>query len=250
MSGPEPPPNTLPPPPPQTEHAAAAVRLPDYYADSPQAWFCCIDAMFAASKITASLTKFNWALSKHPFSLIDSIGPLCKRPSTYRDPYQELQDILLHSYCLIATRRTGKWLDYLGVMWDNLTALQPATVKEIQTVLFLCKLPRYIRNLINPRELQEPEALIQRCNEIWEDQSAEEAAEAAATARPHSPFRGTCCSSSPFRRKGPAGDKSGRRRSPTPAPARGGGSDRWCFYHSHFGSKAKKCEKGCSCQEN
>jgi hypothetical protein len=65
-------------------------------------------------------------------------------------------------------------------MWDNLTALQPATVKEAQTILFLCKLPRHIRNLINPRAFKEPEDLIQRCNEIWEDQTAEEAAAAAA----------------------------------------------------------------------
>jgi hypothetical protein len=180
MSEPDPrsSPPPLPPPPPQMEHAAAAVRLPDYYADSPRAWFCCINAMFAASRITVSLTKFNWALSKLLFSLIDSIGPLCKHPSSYRDPYQELKDILLHSYSLSSAQRTGKWLDYPGcgsnrpsIMWDNLTALQPATLKEIQTVLFLCKLPRHIRNLINPWEFQEPEALIQRCKEIWEDQS-------------------------------------------------------------------------------
>jgi hypothetical protein len=70
--------------------------------------------MFAASKITMSLTKFNWALSKLLFSLINSIGPLCKRPSTYRDLYQELQDILLCSYGLSNVQRTGKWLDYPG----------------------------------------------------------------------------------------------------------------------------------------
>ena len=130
-------------------------------------------------------------------------------------------------------------------------------MKEIHTVLFLRKLPRYVRDLINPREFQEPEALIQQCNEIWEDRSDEEgaatstsAASATATSRHHSPFRGTRRSSSLFRVKGPAGDKSGRRLSPTPGPPRDGGSDRWCFYHSHFGSKAKKCEKGCSCPEN
>jgi hypothetical protein len=145
-------------PPPQTEHAAAAtfVCLPDFYADYPPACFFCIEALFAASKITASLTKFNWALSQLPFSLIDSIGPLCKHPSSYRDPYQELQDILLRSYGLSIAQRTSKWLDYPGcgsnrpsVMLDNLTALQPPTVKEIQTVLFIQSLPRHIRNLIN-----------------------------------------------------------------------------------------------------
>ena len=85
-------------------------------------------------------------------------------------------------------------------MWDNLTALQPATVKEAQTVLFLRKLPRHMRNLINPWAFKEPEDLIQRCNEIWEDQTTEEAA--AAAPRPHSPFRGARRPPSLFRGKG------------------------------------------------
>jgi len=66
-------------------------------------------------------------------------------------------------------------------------------VKEAPTVLFLRKLLRHIRNLINPRvAFKEPEDLIQHCNEIWEDQTAEEAAAAATAAapRPHSTFRG------------------------------------------------------------
>jgi hypothetical protein len=99
-------------------------------------------------------SKFNWALSKLPFSLIDSINPLCKRPATCADSYQELQDILLRSYGLSTSQRTSKRLDHPGcgnnrppAIWDH---LQRATVKEIQTVLFLRKLPCYIRDLINP----------------------------------------------------------------------------------------------------
>ncbi len=34
----------LPAPPPPPPEYSASVRLPDYYADSPQAWFCSIDA--------------------------------------------------------------------------------------------------------------------------------------------------------------------------------------------------------------
>jgi hypothetical protein len=102
MSEPDPSSNMRPP---HTEQAGAAttICLPNFYSDSPQAWFYCIDVMFAAAKITSSLAKFNWALSKLPFSLIDTIGPLCKHPSSYRDPYQELQDILLYSYGLSVT---------------------------------------------------------------------------------------------------------------------------------------------------
>jgi hypothetical protein len=86
--------------------------------------------------------------------------------------------------------------------------------------LSLRKLPHYIRDLINPWEFQEPETLIQRCNEIWEDLSEEEgaasasaaAAAATATLRPHSRS-----SSSPFRGKGPPAKSPASAAHPPPA---------------------------------
>ena len=205
----------------QQQQAAAAIHLPEFYADSPQSWFDCLDSTFATANITQSITKFHWALAKLPFLLIATVRLLSRNPTAVSDPYKELQELLLRSYGLSATRMTGKWLDYPmcgntrpSVMWDNLTALQPATVKEVQTVLFLRKLPRHIRNLINPRAFREPEDLIQRCNELWVAQTVEEAA--AAALRPQPPFRGACRSHSPFHRKGLGGDRSGCRRSPTP----------------------------------
>jgi hypothetical protein len=173
----------------QQEPAAAAIRLPDFYADSPQSWFDCIDAMLAAAKITQPLTKFHWALAKLLFSLIATVRPLSRDPTAVGDSYKELQELLLRSYGLSAAQMTSRWLDYPmcgntrpSIMWDNLTALQPATVKEAQTVLFLRKLPRYIRDLINVQEFKEPESLIQRCNKIWEDWSDEEATSANVAA--------------------------------------------------------------------
>ncbi len=52
----------------QQQQAAAAIRLPDFYPDSPQAWFDCLDVMFATTNITQPITKFHWALAKLPFS--------------------------------------------------------------------------------------------------------------------------------------------------------------------------------------
>ena len=96
--GPPPPP---PPPPPETDFAGA-VRLADYCAESPQSWFRNINSSFAASRVTRSCTKFHWAVSKLPVSLMDTIGHICNEPSRYPDPYQELQNILLESYGLSA----------------------------------------------------------------------------------------------------------------------------------------------------
>jgi hypothetical protein len=143
-----------------------------------------------------------------------------------------------------------------SVLWDNLTALQPATIKEAQTALFLRKMPRHISALINTRSFDTTEEMIQRCNALWMSQIPEEAASAAAAGGSwqHSTLRNACRSPSPYRRKTPdgdkSGDKSGRRHSPTPGAAKGGRKDGLCFYHSRFGNKAHKCEKGCTYQEN
>jgi hypothetical protein len=104
--------------------------------------------------------------------------------------------LLLRSYGLSAEQMTNKWLDYPmcgntrpSVLWDNLSALQPESIKDAQTALFLRKLPRHISNLINPRDFKTTEELIQRCNELWMAQTLEVAAAAVAVPNMQSPFR-------------------------------------------------------------
>jgi len=94
--------------------------------------------------------------------------------------------------------------------------------------------------------------MIQRCNALWMSQTSEEAASAAAAAvaaaipSQQSPFRNARRSPSPYHRKTPGGNKLGRRRSPTPGAAKGSRNSGLCFYHSRFGNRAHKCEKGCT----
>ncbi len=247
----------------QQAAAAAAVRLPDFHANSPQCWFDCLDSTFATANITKSITKFHWAMSKLPFSLIPTVHPLSHDPTAVADSYKDLKELLLRSYGLSDEQRTSKWLDYPmcsgetrpSVLWVNLTALQPATIKEAQTALFLRKLPRHISALINTWSFDTTEEMIQRCNALWMSQTPEEAASAAtaaATAGPwqHSSLRNAHRSPSLYRCKTPcgdkSGDKSGRCRLPTPGAAKGGRNNGLCFYHSRFSNKAHKCEKGCT----
>jgi hypothetical protein len=166
-------------------------------------------------------------MSKLPFSLITTVRPLARNPTAVSDPYKELKELLLRSYGLRDEQTINKWLEYPmcgdtrpSVLWDNLTALQPATMKDAQTALFLRKLPRHISNLINARAFNTTEEMIQRCNELWMSQTPEETASAAAAAVPsqQSPFRNSRRSPSPYRRKMSGGDKVGRRRSPSPGP--------------------------------
>ncbi len=63
--------------------------------------------MFTAAKITQLLT-----LAKLSFSLIATVRPLSRDPSTFSEPYKELQELLLRSYGLSAAQMTSRWLDY------------------------------------------------------------------------------------------------------------------------------------------
>ncbi len=46
-----------------------------------------------------SLTKFHWAVSKLPGSLMDTVCALCNDPTNVADPHGKLHNILLQSYC-------------------------------------------------------------------------------------------------------------------------------------------------------
>jgi hypothetical protein len=162
-------------------------------------------------------------MSKLPFSLIATVCPLARDPTAVSNPYKELKELLLRSYGLSDEQMTNIWLDYPmcgdtrpSVLWDNLTALQPATMKDAQTALFIRKLPRHISSLINMRAFNTTEEMIQRCNALWMSQTPEEAASTAAVPSQQSPFRNSRRSPSPYCRKTSGGDKTGRRRLPTP----------------------------------
>jgi hypothetical protein len=124
-----------------------AVCIPDYYMDAPQAWFRSINATFAVNKVTNSLTRFYWVLSKLTATLMDTIGLLADDPKSVADPYEELQNTVLRSYRLSAHQSTVKWLDHRNfgsnkpsVLMDQLNFLKPSSVDKIQKVLFLRKM--------------------------------------------------------------------------------------------------------------
>ncbi len=147
-------------------------------------WFRSINSTFAVSHVTKPITKFHWALSKLPTTLVDTIGPLCDDPGSVEDLYKKLQRIVLHSYDLSEHQKIVKWLDHPGlgankqsVIMDRLNTLQLSSIVEVQKILFLRKMPAYIRNMINLKDFQDLPSLTDRCNKIWECRSQDLAAE-------------------------------------------------------------------------
>ncbi|MFN9908702.1 MAG: hypothetical protein ACK56F_21680, partial [bacterium] len=90
-------------------------------------------------------------------------------------PYKKLKELLLESYGMTDEQRTNKWIDYPmcgsetrpSVLWDNLTALQPASLNKAQAALFIRKLPRHISAMINTKSFDTPQEMVRRCNQLW-----------------------------------------------------------------------------------
>jgi hypothetical protein len=151
------------------------------------AWFCSINATFKVSRVTKTITKFHWALSKLLATLVGTIIPLWDDPGSVEDTCKELQRIVLRSYSLSEHQKIVKWLDHLGqgahkpsVLMDQLNTLQPSSIVEVQKILFLRRMPAYIRDMINVKDFQDLPALTDQCDEIWESRSQDLAAIAAA----------------------------------------------------------------------
>ncbi len=70
------------------------------------------------------------------------------------------------------------------MLWDNLSALRPASLDKAQVALFIRKLPRHISAMINTKSFDTPQEMVRRCNQLWATQTPEEAASAAAAAAP------------------------------------------------------------------
>ncbi len=58
----------------EQEPAAATVRLPDFYTDSPQSWFDCINAMFAAYEVPLGVGETPLFTDRHLLPAVQ--GPL------------------------------------------------------------------------------------------------------------------------------------------------------------------------------
>jgi hypothetical protein len=81
-------------------------------------------------RVTRSIAKFHWAVSKLPASRLATIGALRDNPAAFADPYAELQNILLRSAA--AQKATACWTTQaLGsnnkpsVLMDRLIAIKP-----------------------------------------------------------------------------------------------------------------------------
>ncbi|MPC41155.1 hypothetical protein E2C01_034740 [Portunus trituberculatus] len=76
---------------------AIAFRAPPFCSQDLSLWFYLLECSFKESKITSSLTKFNYAVSQLPSDVLPQVSAIISTAATADKPYEELKTALLKS---------------------------------------------------------------------------------------------------------------------------------------------------------
>jgi hypothetical protein len=174
-------------------------------------------------------SKFQWAMSKLPASLMDTIGAICDNTAGVYNPY-----VYCKASCCGPTASAPPRRPLLA--GPPRPGVQQTLHPKPGFVLFSGNCPdtsgMYYKNLFD---------FTQWCNEVWECRGVD--ASAISAAPPQYQACSDHCSSSLFWGKQNGRAKFSHRHSPIPAPARGGkDGGAWCYYHNRYGSATRKCQ--------
>jgi hypothetical protein len=231
-------------------------------------WFSQAEAQFCRAWITVESTMYNYVLMKLLEDVVMSVRALISEiqadPVKQESSYQLLKDALIGSYGKTKWQMAYALLDH-----PDLGDRRPSAMMAEMPLppIVLRRLPSSIRDHIaaaNHTTANHTTAteMAAHANILWDARSTAVfsavsdslAAISLSSASPwagHSPDRRA---RSPDRRaRSPDPHRDNVRqppRRPTPGRKDSRASRKLCFYHSHFGVKATKCQGSCDWTEN
>lgn len=260
-----PPPVAPPPPPPRNLHAATAhVRLPQFWADAPVAWFGTAEAQFRIRQVNTEDERFCFLTAALDKDTIKQVVHLVSDPDPAA-PYSRLKEALIASHQLTDFQRVE-----LLMAMDPLGGRKPSQMlaemlevcprdehgSKLFAALFLQRLPRELRVLLahdDHNNLRQLAAKADQLQAYHKQQSHEVAAavETSCTGELVAAVKGS--GKAAFKKKGgkPPPLPPPRKKEGPPSPLElAQQASSLCWYHWHFGDAAKKCESPCSWQGN
>lgn len=236
--------------------SAVSVKLPDFWAKSPEVWFARVEAQFGTKGINQDQTKYDYVVSALDMNTAEEVQPvLLNPPLTNR--YDALKKTLVKTFGRSQVMKDIELLNLQGLGDKRPTALlrkiealndDPGTLKR---ALFLVNLPSDIRSILAGHDFPDINALANAADRIWEarmaaavqqvsvdppinqgvamtpniDQSAVMTSSVQAVSGARRTWKNPSTSQRDF-------------SSSTIVPA-------VCFYHLKFGPEARRCRPGC-----
>jgi len=225
-----------------------SVKVPAFWPDSAEAWFVQVEAQFALKGVTSSTTKFYYCVSSFNQETANQVLDLIKSPPS-SEPYEALKTRLLKLFALDDYQRYEA-ISNLPLSGDmkpsklmsNMLALLPVDHKPCFFLrgAFLKRLPADVRAHLLRDDFSDPISLALKADEIYKSRVSSSPVYVVSQEDSVNAVRSSA-TNRPRRSATPHAGRTQENRSLSPS---------MCYYHSSWGSKAKKCRAPCSWSGN
>lgn len=214
---------------------AVSLKLPTFWTSQPEVWFAQAEAQFHIRSITADATRYYYVVSALDQSTAGRLLDVLQSPPA-EDKYEHLKQQLLRTFGLTRRDRAARLLDMASLslgdrkpseILADMRSLASGHACMLFEEVFLQQMPDDIRMQMAQQDFSDLDAVAERADALW--QSKSQRCEPAAL--------------SINKIAKPKHIKQPTRTTTDPDTI---SSDGWCFYHTKFGNKAKKCNLPCS----
>ena len=196
------------------ETHAVALKLPTFWTDKPDLWFCSVEAQFAIRNITQDETKYYYVVSALTNDMASAVSSVLTNPPA-KDKYVTLKTALEKFYRVPPIKKVTNFI-HQGTISDRrprevakeLFGLG-ATAEQFQMALFVNAMPTTVQTHLLARDYKDVSEMA-------------DTAEALVS-------------------EGLVGVSAATK----PRPAAGKPKRELCFYHRNFGDRARRCQPPC-----
>lgn len=216
---------------------AVALKLPDFWTSQPEVWFTQAEAQFHIRGITTDATKYYYVIAALDQDTATRLLDILRSPPD-QDKYQHLKDQLLKTFGLSRRDRAAKLLDMAGLgdrkpsalLADMRSRSHGHTSCMLFEEIFLRQMPDDIRMQLAQQDFSDLDVVAERADALWQAKSQRTDAGGIS--------------------KVVRAPRAIRQPVPITFDTSTAAPEGWCFYHTKFGTKAKKCRSPCTFSGN
>lgn len=202
------------------------LKLPQFYTDSPDAWFSYAEAQFNLKRISSQKTRYDYVISSLPTEVANRVIDLIRNIPA-ENPYDAVKARLYKIYALSDIQKCEKLISLPGLgdqtpseLLDKMLMYLPET-ESMDCIFFkfmyLRRLPADLQLLLTNRDFLSLRELAQQADRLWDQKNSGLVTRACMMEEVAEEAEVTAVSSL-----------------------------RLCRLHFKFGSSAKRCEKPCA----
>lgn len=144
-----------------TEVARVSVRVPPFWADSPEIWFAQIEAQFAASNITTDNSKFTTIIGNIESKVLTQVSEAVLNPPQ-TEKYENLKKQIISAFADSEQNKMKRLLSATEMGDRKPTQLRNEMIKlgggkindEFLKVIWLDKLPQQVRVILSTSDVE------------------------------------------------------------------------------------------------